>query len=58
MNDPLDKLAKDLVDGKIKLVSVRIRVCGRCIEGTLESRPKPNWMNRWVCNKCGKAVSR
>lgn len=26
--------------------------------GDLESRAQPNWMNRWVCNKCGYAVSR
>jgi hypothetical protein len=26
--------------------------------GDLEINPTPDWMNRWVCNKCGIAVSR
>lgn len=32
--------------------------CPKCYEGTLKSNSLPNWMNRWVCDKCGKEVSR
>lgn len=35
-----------------------LRVCKTCGIGEYESRPTPNWMNRWVCNHCGKKVSR
>lgn len=34
------------------------RACGVCPTGTLVSCPQPNWMNRWKCDNCGKAVSR
>ena len=34
------------------------RACPACKTGTLESKSTPNWMNRWVCDNCGKAVSR
>lgn len=57
-HDPLDELARLLVEGKVSFVSVRVCVCGRCKEGTLHSRPTPDWMNRWVCDHCGAAVSR
>lgn len=34
------------------------RACRACPTGTLVSKPTPNWMNRWKCDSCGKAVSR
>lgn len=34
------------------------RACPRCTTGTLVSRPSPNWMNRFICDECGKKVSR
>ena len=57
-DDPLEYLARELVAGNIHITNIRIRVCGKCKEGTLVSDPLPNWMNRWKCNLCGKAVSR
>jgi ribosomal protein S27AE len=57
-DDFLDRLAAGLASGQVRLVGVRTRVCGRCKEGTLVSRPTPNWMNRWVCDHCGAKVSR
>lgn len=33
-------------------------LCGACWSGQLASKPTPRWMNRWVCDACGKAVSR
>lgn len=35
-----------------------LRACQRCKTGTLVSKPTPNWMNRWKCDSCGRAVSR
>lgn len=56
--DPIDELAKAIANGNITVTSVRVRVCGGCKTGTLQSKPTPNWMNRYVCDHCGKKVSR
>ena len=32
--------------------------CMFCGEGDFRSKPAANWQNRWVCDKCGKEVSR
>lgn len=29
------------------------RACRKCVPGTYESKPTPNWMNRLKCDKCG-----
>lgn len=34
------------------------RACPKCQTGTLKSAPTPNWMNRFKCDECGKAVSK
>ena len=34
------------------------RACPACDGGTLESRPRPDWMNRFVCDPCGHKASR
>ena len=56
--DPLEQLAKNVAEGKVKIVGVRIRVCGHCKVGTLHHSGTPNWMNRFTCDHCGKHVSR
>lgn len=53
----LDALAKAMVEGKVEITEVRVNVCGKCRRGTLESDPTPNWMNRWVCDRCGHKCS-
>ena len=52
-----DKEAAVLVNGRCCDCNP-FRACRACGTGTLVSRPTPNWMNRWVCDNCGKAVSR
>ena len=32
--------------------------CGKCDTGNYKSKPKANWQNRFVCDKCGDEVSR
>lgn len=57
--------------GKCKRENCPVLINGRCADckpfrvcprpgcgGTLESAPKPNWMNRWKCDTCRKSVSR
>lgn len=61
-DDGLDQLAQAVASGEVTITSVRVRACLHCarkgIEGTFKSAPTPNWMNRWICDKCGKKVSR
>jgi rRNA maturation endonuclease Nob1 len=53
-----DQLIGGMAEGKIKLVSIRMDVCGKCKEGAMKGSPTPNWMNRTICDKCGHKASR
>lgn len=61
-DDVMDHIAMMVVNGEIEILSINANPCLPCvrngIDGTLKSDAQPNWMNRWVCDKCGIEVSR
>lgn len=56
--EALEELARLTAEGKIQIIGVRVNVCGRCKAGTLKHAGTPDWMNRFVCDRCGAEVSR
>jgi hypothetical protein len=38
--------------------ALNLLACRKCDTGSYVSRAQPNWMNRWVCDTCGHAISR
>ena len=57
----LDALAKAVASGKITITNIRVRACLDCarkgLEGTFVLKSTPNWMNRAICDTCGKKIS-
>jgi hypothetical protein len=58
MDNLIEALVAGMAEGKVELVSIRANVCGKCKEGTMVGSPTPNWMNRAICDRCGRKASR
>lgn len=54
----LDELARMVATGEVRITAVRVNVCPHCMTGTVRYAGTPDWMNRWVCDRCGGEVSK
>ena len=58
-NEPITSVSREIGDKQVCMKCNPFRRCGYqdCL-GLIQSRPTPNCMNRFVCDKCGRKVLR